>query len=187
MAIIEAGDIYIKRVFTKDPVSHIIRGGQLATLGSKHANYVHAGIAVSEIELVESQGEGVVVNNINKNIQHGYAYQRFRYIGDDAEGIISTAVEFALQQLARNVSYNVAKAGRSLFGKRTAKKTETKGLLGKSTYFCSELVVDCYANADESLFNGVKSRLWSPSALYTHLKNNKQEWRSLGLQSYEVY
>lgn len=180
----KAGDIYVKVAYNKDPVSHLIRAGQAITGGTRHANYVHAGIGVDADSLVESQGEGVVINNINENLQHGYKYKCFRFLG--SQQTVDLAVDFALEQAKRSPDYNIAKAGRSLFGKKSSENVEKRGLLGKETYFCSELVVDCYANADESLFDGEKSRNWNPSKLYTYLKANSHAWENLG-HAYEVY
>lgn len=180
---VEPGDIYVKKFFKADPVSHVIQTGQLVT-GTRHSNYVHAGIAVNSTEMAESQGSGVVINNINDNLEHGYEYKVFRYTGDQAT--IDLAVDFALQQAERNPRYSIAKAARSLFGKRKAENPEKQAMLGKETYYCSELVVDCYGRADPSLFDGEKSRNWNPSKLYTYLKENPHHWKNLGA-AYQIY
>lgn len=178
---LEPGDVLVKRRFSQDPISQGIQAGQAVVQGSKHANYVHAAIALDGDTLAESQGSGVVTNPITSNVEHGYSYKVFRY--NNAK-IAKAAAEWAAMQVERNPKYSIWKAFKSLFkGSGKAKSEESMTLLGDSALFCSEFAADCYNraayNAGESAPIPMEADAINPSKLYGFLKHSS-DWKLVG-------
>ena len=78
---LQPGDLLLKKIYTKDPVGYIIGLGQMVTQGSRHANYVHAAIAVGKDQIVEAQKEGMVLKQLDEN--KDFKYKVFRYKDPD--------------------------------------------------------------------------------------------------------
>ena len=177
--VLEPGDILCKYFFAKDPVSHVIQVGQAVTKGTKHANIVHAAIALDETYVIEASGEGVIKNKISDNLKHGYMYKVFRYKNADVAQLAASKAESKL-----NKKYGFGKAFKSLFKGGKHVDIEEQPLLGSTQLFCSELAVACYNELaydgnEDSYIIPYEAQTANPSKLYALLKGSP-EWENLG-------
>lgn len=145
------GDIMMK-YHDGSIISQVISFGQSIT-GYQHANVVHTGILCDQVHIVESQGAGVVINNLlTGNNQYGYKVFRptNTMLGD---GAATGAKMFAdIHRRNNNLSYTIATGVKSLFGgnassatPRTMDELMDRILEGRtSPFFCSHFVVYIY-------------------------------------------
>lgn len=182
---LKKGDIMLK-YHDGSIVSKAISLGQRIA-GHRHINIVHAGILCDQVHIVESQGTGVVINNLlTGNNQYGYRVYRptNSALG---EGAGTGAKMFAdIHKSGRALSYSIGGAVKSLGGHRSA-PTPPKNMDdlmdrmlegSKSPFFCSQFVVYIYQYAAEqsgipayTIFD-MNAGKASPAALATVLTQN---------------
>ncbi len=181
------GDIMMK-YHDGSLISKVISFGQSIT-GYQHANIVHTGILCDQIHIVESQGSGVVINNlITGNNQYGY--QVFRPTNAMlGEGAANGAKMFAdIHRRNNSLSYTISTGVKSLFGgnsnastPKTMDELMERILEGRtSPFFCSHFVVWIYqfaaaqsGLAASSIFNMDAAKA-NPARLMDILNGNPQ-------------
>jgi hypothetical protein len=148
---LRAGDVLLKIDDGKLTKKLIVFGQKLA--GQANASFVHAGIMFDTTCVIESQGKGVVANDMRmKNRPCGYLVFRPAN-GALGQGAAAAAkLLFDIHQRQGSMKYNFTGALGSLFGNspraRSAGEMEKlldKVLEGKSSrFFCSQFVVYAY-------------------------------------------
>lgn len=191
---LQPGDLMLK-YSDGSALSGIISFGQRVFQGSLadgNTKIVHAGIMLDGLDIIESQGSGVSVNDLQaQNLNYGYEVYRclLTNVAEMASVTASTVLNCHLNH--KTAKYSIAGAVGSLFGTAPAanesviQSTIHSLSHGKGyKFFCSQFVVLCYqfaaahsGLAAQSLFK-LNSSGYSPTKLKDDLSNNPYFYRA---------